>query len=190
MSLRPSAAVVPRHDDSLSRSSSLTFYGTSSSLRTAVFLHLHERASPFNDRKATHNPKLKVQHPIASPRWHVSATLPQGDHGGGVSRITCPSALDSAREPQSAAKTDLSTSEDWDCDKSAALYRIDGWSGGYFSVNKQGHVVACVDGDPEGEETSGMLQMAGLFLLVARELNAYASLHSTSACIGRNSILP
>ena len=161
MALRPSPAIANRHDVSSLRSSSVTPSGYSSSVGIVVSFHLHEKASKFNDREPIHCSKLKAQHSIASPRWHISAALPQGVSGDGVSRLTCPSALDNDREPPSAATTDPLTSEGWDCARSAALYRIEGWSGGYFSVNDQGHVIACVDGDSQGEETSTILKMTG-----------------------------
>jgi len=57
--------------------------------------------------------------------------------------------------------------KDWDIQKARQTYNIDYWSGGYFDINEQGHVIACPDRDVGSEVLSEGIDLYAL----SREFN-------------------
>jgi len=56
---------------------------------------------------------------------------------------------------------------EWDIQKARQTYNMDYWSGGYFDINEQGHVIACPDRDAGSE---GLSEGIDLYAL-SREFN-------------------
>lgn len=57
--------------------------------------------------------------------------------------------------------------KDWDIQQARQTYNIDYWSGGYFDINEQGHVIACPDFDTDSGGSSEGIDLYEL----SREFN-------------------